>query len=129
MAPPDVIVYYSAPEYLKRVQPAQLANGRHLEHVNETSPLDEDNLLDALKALSDVNRLRIVELLAGRSMIARVKVSDSGHFSVHQLEPGRYRLRIRREDDKEVLFEQDVAVPTHYMLILGLKEPGAGGLP
>ncbi|MGE3798374.1 MAG: ArsR/SmtB family transcription factor, partial [Thermomicrobiales bacterium] len=78
IAPPDVIVYYSAPEYLKRAHPLTVSNGRHYDHVATSSPLDEDNLLDALKALSDVNRLRIVELLASGELYAQEVVGKLG---------------------------------------------------
>ncbi|MEZ4499036.1 MAG: metalloregulator ArsR/SmtB family transcription factor [Thermomicrobiales bacterium] len=78
VSPPDVIVYYSAPEYLKRVQPQYTANGRLQDHISDTSPLDEDSLLDALKALSDVNRLRIVELLASGELYAQEVVGRLG---------------------------------------------------
>jgi DNA-binding transcriptional ArsR family regulator len=76
--PPDLIVYYSAPEYLKRVQPAPQPNGRQIHHTVDASPLDEETLLDALKALSDSNRLRIVELLSAGELYAQEIVGRLG---------------------------------------------------
>jgi DNA-binding transcriptional ArsR family regulator len=78
VSPPDVIVYYSAPEYLKRTQPQPAPNGRLTDHTSSAAPLGEDDLLDALKALSDVNRLRIVELLASGELYAQEVVGKLG---------------------------------------------------
>jgi hypothetical protein len=61
----------------------------------------------------------VAELFAGPVLIAQVRISAAGTFSIHQLEPGRYRLRIRSEDDKKtVLHEREVTVPHHGPLIL-----------
>jgi len=91
--PPDLIVYYSAPEYLARTQPAIQPNGRHLEFINTASPLDEENLLDALKALSDSNRLRIVELLASGELYAQEIV---GRLNIAQSAVSRHLSLLER---------------------------------
>jgi DNA-binding transcriptional ArsR family regulator len=75
---PDLIVYYGAPEYLKRMHAPVNGNGRHVESIPDASPLDEEELLDALKALSDSNRLRIVELLSAGELYAQEIVGRLG---------------------------------------------------
>ncbi|CAN5552918.1 hypothetical protein BH23CHL5_BH23CHL5_05660 [soil metagenome] len=80
--PPNLVVYYGAPEYLNRVSPASETNGRHREVIRASSPLQEDALLEALKALSDSNRLSIVELLStgelyAQEIVARLGIAQS----------------------------------------------------
>lgn len=76
--PPELIVYYSAPDYLVRSHAPAQVNARRLETVPDSSPLAEDELLDALKALGDSNRLRIVELLSAGELYAQEIVGRLG---------------------------------------------------
>jgi ArsR family transcriptional regulator len=95
LSPPDLIVYYSAPEYLARTTPVtrQNGNGSHAEYTNVASPLCEDDLLEALKALSDSNRLRIVELLASGELYAQEIV---GRLAIAQSAVSRHLSLLER---------------------------------
>jgi DNA-binding transcriptional ArsR family regulator len=95
LSPPDLIVYYSAPEYLARTTPVTRPNGNgsHAGHVNVASPLGEDDLLEALKALSDSNRLRIVELLASGELYAQEIV---GRLAIAQSAVSRHLSLLER---------------------------------
>ncbi|CAN5730959.1 hypothetical protein BH23CHL4_BH23CHL4_25630 [soil metagenome] len=93
--PPNLIVFYSAPEYLARTTPASRLNGNgsHAAYVNTTSPLAEEALLEALKALSDSNRLRIVELLASGELYAQEIV---GRLAIAQSAVSRHLSLLER---------------------------------
>lgn len=96
--PPNLIVYYSAPEFLARTTPSSRfngngVNGAHADYVNMASPLEEEDLLDALKALSDSNRLRIVELLASGELYAQEIV---GRLAIAQSAVSRHLSLLER---------------------------------
>jgi DNA-binding transcriptional ArsR family regulator len=95
LSPPDLIVYYGAPEYLARATPVsrQNGNGSYPMPVNSASPLCEEDLLEALKALSDSNRLRIVELLASGELYAQEIV---GRLAIAQSAVSRHLSLLER---------------------------------
>jgi DNA-binding transcriptional ArsR family regulator len=81
--PPSLVVFFGAPELLSRSDPQFLASGGGA--VAETqSPeriaaqLDEEDLLDALRALGDPNRMRVIDLLAGGELYAQEIVGRLG---------------------------------------------------
>jgi ArsR family transcriptional regulator len=91
--PPDLIVFYGAPEYLERTHRVPERNGRHREVINAASPLEETALLEALKALSDPNRLRIVELLSSGELYAQEIV---GRLDIAQSAVSRHLSLLER---------------------------------
>jgi DNA-binding transcriptional ArsR family regulator len=97
LSPPDLIVYYGAPEYLARAMPVARPNGNGVgtqsAYSNAASPLCEDDLLEALKALSDSNRLRIVELLASGELYAQEIV---GRLAIAQSAVSRHLSLLER---------------------------------
>ena len=79
--PPDLVVYFSAPLFLDRTGVAPASNGSHAEEPVETSEvavLSSDDVLDSLRALSDPNRLRIIELLSAGELYAQEIVGRLG---------------------------------------------------
>jgi DNA-binding transcriptional ArsR family regulator len=78
--PPDLIVYFSAPELLARVRPQAPSNGYHsaAERVAANVSLDAHDLLEGLRALGDQNRLRVIDLLSGGELYAQEIVGRLG---------------------------------------------------
>jgi len=78
--PPDLVVYFSAPLFLARSGNSNAITSRHLETVPdpERTPLTADEVLDSLRALSDPNRLRIIELLSAGELYAQEIVGRLG---------------------------------------------------
>jgi ArsR family transcriptional regulator len=77
---PDLVVYFSAPLYLGRGGNGALSTSQHLATVIEpTCPLlSSDEVLDSLRALSDPNRMRIIELLSAGELYAQEIVGRLG---------------------------------------------------
>ena len=78
---PDLVVYFSAPLYLERsilVDTAVNGNGETAAAEIQTAPLSDEDLLESLRALSDPNRLRIIELLAADELYAQEIVGRLG---------------------------------------------------
>jgi DNA-binding transcriptional ArsR family regulator len=81
--PPDLIVYFSAPEFIGRVRPKGTRNGHAAAEpasapVASGAPLETDAVLEALRALGDPNRLRVIDLLAGGELYAQEIVGRLG---------------------------------------------------
>ncbi|MGH2531043.1 MAG: ArsR/SmtB family transcription factor [Thermomicrobiales bacterium] len=82
--PPALVVFFGAPELLERSQPrtGELNGRRPAEPVPLIDPISgtvaTEELLDGLRALGDANRLRIVDLLAGRELYAQEIVGRLG---------------------------------------------------
>ncbi|MGH2560826.1 MAG: ArsR/SmtB family transcription factor, partial [Thermomicrobiales bacterium] len=82
--PPALVVFFGAPELLARSQPrnGDLNGNRPAEPVELINPIsgtvETEELLDGLRALGDANRLRIVDLLAGRELYAQEIVGRLG---------------------------------------------------
>ena len=80
---PNLVVYFSAPLYLERSHLLASANGdaNQAEHVSTPvalAPLSDEDVLESLRALSDPNRLRIIELLAADELYAQEIVGRLG---------------------------------------------------
>jgi DNA-binding transcriptional ArsR family regulator len=81
--PPDLIVYFSAPDFIERVRPRTSGNGAVArEEAVETpqvgNPIDADDLIEGLRALGDPNRLRVIDLLSGGELYAQEIVGRLG---------------------------------------------------
>jgi len=87
--PPDVVVFFSAPDLLERAQSAtgvaatesQVSAADEAEAVSAVRPagdLSGEATLDALRALADPNRLRILDLLGGGELYAQEIVARLG---------------------------------------------------
>lgn len=78
--PPDLVVFFGAPELLDRQAPsrsisptvARIADAQPLQH---DSTISTEDLLEGIRALGDVNRLRVIELLSGVNSMHR-RLSD-----------------------------------------------------
>jgi DNA-binding transcriptional ArsR family regulator len=81
--PPDLVVFFGAPELVARLQVPVASNGSvpTVPAGNSERPgtaVDTDELLDALRALGDPNRLRVIDLLAGGELYAQEIVGRLG---------------------------------------------------
>jgi DNA-binding transcriptional ArsR family regulator len=83
--PPDLIIYFSAPEFIQRVRPRAAAsvNGampadERVEARRPGTTLETDQVLEALRALGDPNRLRVIDLLSGGELYAQEIVGRLG---------------------------------------------------
>ncbi|GIW04093.1 MAG: hypothetical protein KatS3mg059_0713 [Thermomicrobiales bacterium] len=79
--PPDLVVFFGAPEFLARVRPSVPTNGNHARPQpasSPESPLGTEDLLEALRALGDPNRLRVIDLLASGELYAQEIVGRLG---------------------------------------------------
>lgn len=79
--PPDLIVYFSAPDFIERVKPP--TNEVAEPAVEESLPpvehaIDSEELIEGLRALGDPNRLRVIDLLAGGELYAQEIVGRLG---------------------------------------------------
>ena len=93
--PPNVYVFYGAPELLDRLA---ASNGRALPAPEPTPVvaeecLDQTELLEALKALSDPNRLKIIEMLSTGELYAQEIV---GQLNVAQSAVSRHLSLLER---------------------------------
>lgn len=77
--PPELVVYFGAPELIQRTKP-KLTNGHSAAVLNGKAPahLETDELLEALRALGDPNRLRILDLLGSGQLYAQEIVGRLG---------------------------------------------------
>lgn len=80
--PPDVVVYFGAPDWISRSGGARRTadDERPSGESGVTGPtsMADDDLLDALRALADPNRLRIIELLGRGELYAQEIVGRLG---------------------------------------------------
>lgn len=82
--PPDLIVFFSAPDFISRIRPAAANNGHQpvaVERSEAARPgtsLDTEQVLEALRALGDANRLRVIDLLTGGELYAQEIVGRLG---------------------------------------------------
>jgi DNA-binding transcriptional ArsR family regulator len=80
--PPDLVVFFGAPELVARVQSNGGANGRVMAAIassnGSAAVLSSDDLLDGLRALGDPNRMRVIDLLAGGELYAQELVGRLG---------------------------------------------------
>jgi DNA-binding transcriptional ArsR family regulator len=92
--PPNLIVFFGAPEFLARAASAVSQNGNGMRSLNEAAvDLSDDQFLDALRALGDSNRLRILDLLAARELYAQEIV---GRLSIAQSAVSRHLSLLER---------------------------------
>lgn len=76
---PDLVVYFSAPLFLERTGGQVSVNGHQPEPAPSTiAPLGDEDILESLRALSDPNRLRIIELLSASELYAQEIVGRLG---------------------------------------------------
>lgn len=89
MYPPDLVVFFGAPELLDRQLPTRPKNLPEQADRSETrakentsnsvdSTISTEDLLEGIRALGDVNRLRVIELLAGGELYAQEIVGRLG---------------------------------------------------
>lgn len=82
LSPPDLVVFFGAPQWLERmgratdVRPTP-APARS-QDPGALPPMDQDTLLEALRALGDPNRLHILDLLAEGELYAQEIVGRLG---------------------------------------------------
>ena len=87
--PPDVVVFFSAPDLLDRAQStaevgttesqtSAADDAAAVSAVRSAGDLSGEATLDALRALADPNRLRILDLLGGGELYAQEIVSRLG---------------------------------------------------
>jgi DNA-binding transcriptional ArsR family regulator len=81
--PPDLIIYFDAPNWLERTsgEPVEAAEARRAANVPRESgatALPTVDLLDGLRALADPNRLQIIDLLEGGELYAQEIVGRLG---------------------------------------------------
>ena len=81
--PPDLVVFFGAPELVGRLQVPIVSNGNGATSTARTlersgTALETEDLLDALRALGDPNRLRVIELLTGGELYAQEIVGRLG---------------------------------------------------
>lgn len=94
--PPDLVVYFSAPLYLERTGALSSRNGNGAVHVGTgQTPLSDEDVLDCLRALSDPNRLRIIELLSAGELYAQEIV---GRLGIAQSAVSRHLALLERAD-------------------------------
>ena len=103
--PPNVYVFYGAPELIERLGST---NGRPVQVEEPVPPpvpvgvndcLDQAELLEALKALSDPNRLKIIEMLSTGELYAQEIV---GQLNVAQSAVSRHLSLLERSGLIEV---------------------------
>jgi ArsR family transcriptional regulator len=94
--PPELVVYFSAPLFLERSdQLAASIGDQNGSAVSEepVAPLGDEDLLESLRALSDPNRLRIIELLAAGELYAQEIV---GRLAIAQSAVSRHLALLER---------------------------------
>lgn len=77
---PDLVVYFSAPLYLARTGASPVTPTQHVVAAPEPNcpSLSADEVLESLRALSDPNRMRIIELLSAGELYAQEIVGRLG---------------------------------------------------
>jgi DNA-binding transcriptional ArsR family regulator len=94
--PPELVVYFSAPLYLERSDLLAASIGDQngaASDLEPVSPLGDEDLLESLRALSDPNRLRIIELLAAGELYAQEIV---GRLAIAQSAVSRHLALLER---------------------------------
>lgn len=81
--PPNLIVYFSAPDFIERVRPKSSPNGisaseETAEARRTEAPLGTEDVIEGLRALGDPNRLRVIDLLNGGELYAQEIVGRLG---------------------------------------------------
>jgi DNA-binding transcriptional ArsR family regulator len=81
--PPDLVVFFGAPELIGRLDQTPAANGnaavlRARPAERPGSTLSTEDLLEGLRALGDPNRMRVIDLLAGGELYAQEIVGRLG---------------------------------------------------
>jgi len=78
--PPDLVVFFGAPEFLARIRPSALPNGASATATpaHREQGLATEDLLEALRALGDPNRLRVIDLLFRGELYAQEIVGRLG---------------------------------------------------
>lgn len=82
--PPALVVFFDASELVERSSPLAIPrNGRRPSDIEDGGTpvalsVETEELLEGLRALGDANRLRIVDLLAGRELYAQEIVGRLG---------------------------------------------------
>lgn len=96
--PPDLVVFFGAPELVARVDQSMLPNGIGTVVVTKTtdrtgSAISNEDLLEGLRALGDPNRLRVIDLLAGGELYAQEIV---GRLGIAQSAVSRHLSQLER---------------------------------
>ncbi len=79
--PPDLVVFFGAPELVARLHVPVASNGAEpAGHATERpeASLSTEDLLEGIRALGDPNRLRVIEVLAGGELYAQEIVGRLG---------------------------------------------------
>jgi DNA-binding transcriptional ArsR family regulator len=80
--PPDLVVFFGAPELVARLQIPIAANGAAPTGVARRerpgAAISTEDLLEGIRALGDPNRLRVIDLLAGGELYAQEIVGRLG---------------------------------------------------
>jgi len=98
--PPDLVVFFSAPNVLNQQDPAPAAAGLASDTVTddaygavEQEDMPGEVLLEGLRALGDANRLRILDLLGGGELYAQEIV---GRLGIAQSAVSRHLSQLER---------------------------------
>ncbi len=76
--PPDLIVFFGGPELLSRRRATEGEGGRVDPHASHLVGVGDDALLEALRAVADPTRLKILDLLGGGELYAQEIVGRLG---------------------------------------------------
>ena len=79
--PPDLVIFFNGPQFLERNAPAQEITPPVAPPAELSEPsarMDQEPLLEALRALGDQNRLHILELLSAGELYAQEIVGRLG---------------------------------------------------
>jgi DNA-binding transcriptional ArsR family regulator len=80
--PPDLVVFFGAPELVARLQVPVAGNGSAATGVARSerpgAAVSTEDLLEGIRALGDPNRLRVIDLLAGGELYAQEIVGRLG---------------------------------------------------
>jgi DNA-binding transcriptional ArsR family regulator len=76
--PSNLVIYFGAPEFIERVRPKASSNGVATKVDVANAALTADEMLEALRALGDPNRLRVIDLLYGGELYAQEIVGRLG---------------------------------------------------
>ncbi|MEJ7761513.1 MAG: metalloregulator ArsR/SmtB family transcription factor [Thermomicrobiales bacterium] len=92
--PPDMVAFFSAPAILSRLGTGPLTPGEPGEAVGPVEEVEDDReLLEALRALADPTRLRIVDLLGAGERYAQEIV---GRLGIAQSAASRHLAQLER---------------------------------
>ena len=80
---PDLIVYFSAPDFIQRLRPdfgpnGSAPTGEKAEAPPQNVAMETEEVLESLRALGDANRLRVIDLLTGGELYAQEIVGRLG---------------------------------------------------